>query len=245
MFLIQPLIWVVLILFIGIIDRKKTRSKILKILSLILLVLFTNPYLINKAFFNWEPSAKKFEQLKHYDVAIVLGGFSNSTAQPRDRIHFVKGADRLIHAIELYKIGKVDKILLSGGTSRIIGEKQSEALTIVPFLVRMGIPKEDILIDSLSKNTHENAVESSKLIKSKFPYASCLLMTSAFHMKRSEACFLKEGLVLETFPTDYYGKTFFWSPGNTFMPRSEAFSLWNLLIKEWVGIAAYKVAGYI
>lgn len=245
MFLIQPLIWIIVIITIGLFDKDKKRARRLFILAFLLLVTFTNPFLINTLYNNWEPAPKTYSSLDHYEVIIVLGGYSNSTQEPLDRVHFVKGADRILHAIEIYKLGKANALLLSGGTSRVLGEKISEATSVYPFLKNMGIPEKAILLESTSRNTHENAKYTADIINEKYPGGTFLLITSAFHMKRAEACFQKEGLDVITFPTDYYGNEFYWTPGNIIVPKSNAFMLWHILIKEWIGIVAYKITGYI
>jgi uncharacterized SAM-binding protein YcdF (DUF218 family) len=214
-------------------------------MSLFPILFFSNPYIINNILNSWEAERKRYEELDNYEVAIVLGGFSSSTQKPRDRVHFEKGADRLLNAIELYRLGKVDKILLSGGTSRIIGEKRSEATAVLPFIVNMGVRKSDIIIEAESRNTYQNAKYSSDLLKKHAPYGRYLLITSAFHMNRASACFEKQKVVHTQFPTDYYGSEFYWSPSKLILPKANAFLHWQILIKEWVGIAAYKVAGYI
>ena len=73
----------------------------------------------------------------------------------------------------------------------------------------------------------------------------CLLITSAFHMRRSLACYRKAGLDIETFSTDFYGlqdKIFLTS---ILLPSIEGFIIWEKLFKEWTGFVAYKIAGYI
>ena len=62
------------------------------------------------------------------------------------------------------------------------------------FLLNLGIPAADILIESESNNTRENAVFTQKLLTQKMPAAKCLLITSAFHMRRSIGCFNKVGM---------------------------------------------------
>lgn len=245
MFLIQPLNWIIIILILAIFHKNKKRASRLYLLAFLLLITFSNPFLINQLYNNWEPAPKSYTELGYYDLVIVLGGFSNASRPPRDRVHFVKGADRLIHAMEIYKIGKTQGLLLSGGSSRIVGEKISEAKSVMPFLLNMGIPRDSILLEANSRNTHENAKASKELIDSKYKGGKFLLITSAFHMRRAKACFEKEGIQVTAFPTDYYGNEINWSPVQTFIPKSDAFHLWNLLIKEWLGIIAYKIAGYI
>ncbi len=245
MFLIQPLNWIIVILILGILVKNRKQARKLYFLAATLTITFSNPFLINTIYNNWEPEAKTYSELAHYDVIIVLGGFSNSTREPRDRVHFVKGADRLLHALEIFKLGKADAILLSGGTSRIIGEKVSETSSVYPFLKNMGIPENSILVEADSRNTHENARKSVEIIKKSYKNGKYLLVTSAFHMRRAKACFEKEGLNVSVFPTDYYGHEFYWAPGQLIIPQSNAFLLWQLIIKEWIGIIAYKFAGYI
>ena len=55
------------------------------------------------------------------------------------------------------------------------------------------IAKADILIENDSRNTYENAVNSAKMLNTSYPNGRLLLVTSAFHMRRSLACFRKTG----------------------------------------------------
>jgi uncharacterized SAM-binding protein YcdF (DUF218 family) len=73
----------------------------------------------------------------------------------------------------------------------------------------------------------------------------CLLITSAFHMRRSLACYRKADLNIEPFTTDFYSHPRYFYPDGLFIPSIDAMMLWHKLFKEWLGLAAYKVAGYI
>ncbi len=189
----------------------------------------------------------KIEQITEpYDIAIVLGGFSSSNAYPRDRIHFQKGADRLTNALELYFQGKVKKIMLSGSSSNIIGERVSESERVKTTLKKLGFPMENLITEERSRNTRENAEFSKKTIEDLFEAdPKVLLVTSSFHMPRALGCFKKEGLEVTPFATDLYSFDFSWSPNSWLIPNSGALVKWNILLKEWMGIFAYKIAGYI
>ena len=243
MFLIQPLNWLIGLFIAGILLRKKKYSQKILISSLAFMILLTNPLIIDIVLNQWEYDRVNYSEQGEYQIGIVLGGFTKTTEFPRDRVHFQKGADRLLHAVDLYKLGKIKKILISGGTSRIIGEKRKEAENILPFLIRLGIPKKDILIEKESRNTHENALFSKDILKNR--PGKYLLITSAFHMKRAKACFDKVGIATDAFPTDYYAQKFYWSAHNTIIPRPNAFHYWSILIKEWVGLVFYYLVGYI
>ena len=98
--------------------------------------------------------------------------------------------------IHLYKLGKVGKILISGNDGHVVDRGLDEAVQFKIVLIDLGIPAEDILVENISKNTYENAVESKKVLANAgFENASVLLVTSAIHMRRSEACFVQAGLL--------------------------------------------------
>jgi uncharacterized SAM-binding protein YcdF (DUF218 family) len=73
-----------------------------------------------------------------------------------------------------------------------------------------------------------------------------ILITSAFHMRRSEACFRKVGLDVTGFSTDFYSalpKDRFGVMG--FLPSPQVLVYWNFLIKEWGRYIGYMVVGYV
>ena len=76
-----------------------------------------------------------------YDVAIVLGGFSDSKQEPRDRLHLSHSGTRLTHALQLYQEGRVRKILVTSGSAQVLGEKRREALEAEKFLLRNRYPQ--------------------------------------------------------------------------------------------------------
>ncbi len=72
-----------------------------------------------------------------------------------------------------------------------------------------------------------------------------LLITSAFHMKRSKGCFDQVGLATVTFPVDYYSSDIRVNFKELIQPTPQALINWHILVKEWVGLIAYRLAGYI
>ena len=187
----------------------------------------------------------KISEVKQHDVAIVLGGMSDYN-NDLDELTIYRQADRIFQAITLYRTGKVKKILISGDSGYITDRGLHEARQMKSILVKWGFPPEDILTEDISKNTHENAKESAKVLKKHKELKSYLLVTSGTHMKRSLACFKKEGLNCTPFSTDLLtNKTgsFHWD--QYFIPNMDNFGGWNKLIKEMVGYIAYSIAGYI
>jgi vancomycin permeability regulator SanA len=126
-YLMMPLVWVLGILLFARLTRNERLRKRLLTLGIGLVWLLGNNFLVNEALLLWEIPPTPMSRVGSYDVAIVLTGITNSTKQPRDRAYFEKGADRITHALQLYKMGKVKKILISGGSGSLNGQQGSEA----------------------------------------------------------------------------------------------------------------------
>ena len=109
----------------------------------------------------------------------------------------------------------------------------------------MGVPAEDMLIENEARNTHESAIYVPRLLQGRATPEECLLITSAFHMRRSRACFNKVGWKMDTFSADVHSHFRKFSPDVLFIPKIEALANWQILFKEWVGMTAYWFTGYI
>lgn len=195
--------------------------------------------------YTWEIAPVPYKEMKkQYDWGIVLTGVTQNDKQPADRVYFHHGADRVVHTVELYKIGIIRRIMISGGSGRLVTTERKEANEIYKAMVMMGVPEKDMTIENESRNTHESAVNVKELLKYETT-REYLLITSAFHVRRSEACFRKAGFKVDTFSTDFYTHPRHFTPDVLFIPKAESIVIWQKLFKEWTGMVAYKMAGYI
>ncbi|MDH5398269.1 MAG: YdcF family protein [Cyclobacteriaceae bacterium] len=210
-----------------------------------LLLFFTNPFLANEAMEQWEIPPIPYQQLtKKYDLAIVLTGVANNTKEPRDRIYFNKGADRVTHSLQLYKKGIVKKILLSGGTGSLNHVDYREADQLKEALLLMGVPEKDIILENESANTRGSAVNTHRFIAEQPHYQNLLLVTSSFHMRRASGCYEKVGLKTDLFPVDFYTHPRKWDILQL-VPTVDALKMWSVIIHEVLGVMAYWAMGYI
>ena len=108
-----------------------------------------------------------------------------------------------------------------------------------------GVPDSVITVEPEAVNTYENAVKTAEILNRDFPNQKYLLITSAFHMKRSELCLKKQNITFDTFPAGYLTDRPNFNFENVVIPSAAALGKWEHLIKEWVGIATYKVMGYL
>jgi uncharacterized SAM-binding protein YcdF (DUF218 family) len=112
------------------------------------------------------------------------------------------------------------------------------------YLLEIGIPETDILVEANSRNTHENARFVAEMMKGKD--ASFLLITSAFHMRRAEGCFKKAGIKVFSWPVDRISmpEDEIYNIQNLFVPSSESLMNWSLFLKEIIGYEVYRIMGY-
>lgn len=194
----------------------------------------------------WEIPPTPFEKIeKTYEWGIVLTGVTKSQMPVVDRVYFNRGADRVTHAIQLYKKGIVKKILISGGSGRLIDIGQREARELEDVFLMMGVAATDILVEDKSRNTHESALESKKILEKITQPVNCLLITSGFHMRRSRACFAKAGWDVDVFSTDFLTHRRLYSFDILLIPKTDSLIIWGHFIKETVGYISYKAVGYI
>lgn len=191
----------------------------------------------------WEVDGVKIEEVGHYDCAVVLGGMAEWD-NTHERLSIRRGGDRIWQAINLYHLGKVDKILISGNNGFLMDDELDESSQFKKVLVENGVPAEDILLENRSKNTYQNAVESKKVIDADPEIQSVLLVTSALHMRRSIACFNKAGFKdFGIFPTDHYTGERSYKFDQFIVPNVSTLKDWERLIHEWIGYVTYAMTG--
>jgi uncharacterized SAM-binding protein YcdF (DUF218 family) len=110
-------------------------------------------------------------------AAIVLGAFlSNNNPSPALQ-------DRLNTALQLYRTGKIDKFILSGGLGKP-GVNRTEAEAMKEYLERYNIPAEKMILEGNSHNTKENLQNTASLLDNTSK-KNLYLVTNDFHMKRA------------------------------------------------------------
>ena len=245
-YLTMPLVVVCIFLLLAALLRPSPRKKIFFRLALFLLLFWSNDFVANEAMRLWEIPATPFRQVsKTYEWAIVLSGVAKAEMEPNDRVYFQRGADRVTHTVQLYKSGLVKKILISGGSGRLLDIGEREADDLARAMVMMGVHQDDIMVEADSKNTHESAVAATNLLRAMSTPEDCLLVTSAFHMRRAAACFKREGWEVDIFSTDFFTHQRTFTLDVLLIPKIEALISWHHIIKETTGYVAYRIAGYI
>jgi uncharacterized SAM-binding protein YcdF (DUF218 family) len=244
-YILLPVTWIALALLGALFLRNPKWKKRCLISAVLLFFFFTSIPVVNSLLRWYEPEPVVIAGMPVYEYAVVLSGVVNIDMPPRDRVHYHKGADRVLHPAQLYKEGKIKKIIITGGSGRIFTEGRPEADELKKTLLMCGVAEEDILIERESFNTHENAVFTKRMLDSIGVRSKVLLVTSAYHMPRSMGCFKKAGIEFDIFPVDYYQSSWKWTPDFWLIPSERALIGWNILIREWLGYGMYFIMGYI
>ncbi|HSY77246.1 MAG TPA: YdcF family protein [Bacteroidia bacterium] len=243
-FLITPIFWIFILLLAGILVKRHPLKKRLLIASFAMFYFFSNDYIQDACMYCWEIPATPDSAIQgKYDVAIILGGISNYDNK-LNRIQFFHGSDRLLQAYQLYKQGKVRKLLIDGGSGNLRGVNV-EGPNLRRYLLNVGVPDTDILLEPKSRNTHENATFAKHLLDSVAPNGRYLLVTSGYHMRRAVGCFNKAGIHTLTYTTDRIAGPQKYDLDYLFIPDVGALTTWQILIHECVGYLSYKIAGYL
>jgi uncharacterized SAM-binding protein YcdF (DUF218 family) len=176
------------------------------------------------------------------DGIVVLGGSIDADISATHHVAVVRGAaDRVIAAAALARRYPNARVIFSGGSANLISNDAKEADYAASLFESLGVSKDRLIMERLSRNTLENA-EFSKTIAAPKNGERWLLVTSAYHMPRSVGLFRKAGFAVEPYPVD-------WRVGG----RADLLDFHTLAveglagvdigIREWIGLAAYRISG--
>jgi uncharacterized SAM-binding protein YcdF (DUF218 family) len=237
LFLLFPLLYVFALLLIAILSKKAKVKRRCLLYAIILLYVFSNPFLLNRFAHAWDVAPTKLEKGKVYSGAIVLGGFAGDDSEGNGR--FGPAADRFIQGVLLQKTGRIKYILISGGNGNLNPDGFREADWAKSKLKEMQIPDSCILIEGNSRNTLENASMSKTLLQKHGQQGPYLLVTSAFHMRRSLMIFKKRGVDVIPYSCNYIAGIEKISLLEL-VPNAEVLNKWSVYIKEVIGFVAYS-----
>jgi uncharacterized SAM-binding protein YcdF (DUF218 family) len=167
--------------------------------------------------------------------------------QPQsEEIQFSRSGDRLFQAIKLFKTGRIKKIIFTGGSGNLYQPEIKEGEYIRKYLLEIGLPRNSFIIESLSDNTNESALYTSKLLKHlKLDQSKLVLITSAVHMRRSLACFQKQNITtIVPYATDFYSGKFRFDFDHCFLPETITLANYYAVFHEMIGYSIYKLMGY-
>jgi len=168
-------------------------------------------------------------------LVVVLGaGYSPDESMPvMSRIGY-DSMYRLIEGIRIYRMIPGGKLLLSGGSTHGLGSSAEDMAAIAKGI---GVSEQDIIIESKSRDTKDEAQIISAMIKDE----RFILVTSAAHMSRSMALFTKLGMNPIPAPTRSLEERIYSRTTNPFFPSSMNLQKAEMAIHEYLGIIWAKL----
>jgi uncharacterized SAM-binding protein YcdF (DUF218 family) len=241
--LVSPLAWVLVLAIAAAVTDRREVARGLAGLAAVVLYVFSTGFVASRMARELESSAARtMRDDVTYDVVIVLGGMvddqiSATWGEPA----YNDNVERLLVPYDLLRTGRARSAILSSGVGHF-GDGIPEADILVDQLARWGIAKERLVPERASRNTHENAVESKRLVDQRGD-KTVLVVTSAFHMSRAAGCFKKVGLTVDTLPVDRRTAAPRFTPMEL-IPRAGNLHECAHVIHEWVGRVVYRLRGY-
>ncbi len=197
----------------------------------------------------WSPEAAnggmpipRVESFPNCDAIVLLGGGMGFNKEASPYAEMWSGADRVWQAARAWKAGKAPIVIPSG-----LGCAESDA----QLLLDLGVPRGSIHLENAARNTEENARFSEQTVNACVPAKvpavprKVLLVTSAWHMRRSVLMFRKYAPALEVVPcaTDFETTVRFANRGwavADFFPDATSFWANSVLFHELLGYWGYK-----
>lgn len=220
-------------------QRKRFGCLAFNLSACLTLLLYLSCTLVGAKLFGQPLENRYSQQPAAAQVIVVLGGGSvGSVPDGAERGGLMSaGAARLLTAARLAKQHSLP-VLISGG--QVFSDGASEALVAERILLQLGLPQEQIIVETQARTTQENAAYSAALCRER-GYKNVLLLTSALHMPRSMQFFERylgeQGIKVAAYPCDYT-----LNPKGQFNPRwlvpqLQAFDITCMALHEYVGMA--------
>ena len=231
----SPLGLIIVLLLFGILRKKILPS----LLALLLLTLLSLPLVSNQLIKSLERNYSVISpnELDTADTVVVLSGMLQTIKQD-SMIHyeFSEAVDRIFAGINLLKMGKAQKIILTRG--KLPWNKGvPEGDYLAEFVQSQGIDPNRILLTEIVQNTNDEAKAISKMLPKT---SEVILITSAFHMPRAEKVFQNQNLKIIPYAVDFRSSAKDIDVLD-FLPQANAFKDSSFYFREIIGRLYYSL----
>ena len=180
---------------------------------------------------------------------VILGGAVEGglIGPERGEVSLEGSAERVTKGLELMRTYPNTPFIYSGFSGKLVPRGISEADAFRALVHEQGLEGHPGYYENQSRNTYENVLFIKQILKQihgeNKAIKPVLLITSASHMYRSIQLFQKQEMVVIPVPVDYQTGTSVSSIHWGVFDLTEGSRLWNRLLHELIGLAAYWVTG--
>jgi uncharacterized SAM-binding protein YcdF (DUF218 family) len=225
---------VIIVILIGLIKNKKK----LIYIAIGVLYIISTPIFSNNFFKLVEGSEyrKPISAIDSADAIVVLSGMLEIN-EVGDSTYVEWGdPDRFFGGIALFKAGKSQKLVFTGGKMPWDKAKKTEGEVLKEYAILNGIPAKKVFVTKDVENTADEAVAVNELIS---PSKRIILVTSAYHMYRASRLFEKEGIKVIPYKVDYKVARSLKTTIMDFLPDAESLKQSETGIRELLGRLIY------
>ncbi len=236
--LLKPDTWLIILIVLLAVYKSKFFSILVIALLILISIIPIGDFLLRPLESDFLPP-KNVRQT--HGVIILGGGEEPIQSREWDMPQINSAGDRLITGVLIANQYPNTKLIYSGGTGSLDQNTVKGANIAREIFNNLDQMKNRVIYEDKSRNTRENALFVKEIVQtdSTKPW---LLITSAFHMRRSYNTFCKVGFTnIIPYPTDHRSGGFKQRIGWNF---SKNFEDLNTGLREWIGLVAYKVKGY-
>jgi uncharacterized SAM-binding protein YcdF (DUF218 family) len=238
--LLPPMLWMLLLLAVLVFWRRAWARKLLLYTTLLIFALHSGPvnYALRYPLESRYPPLLDPKTAGSYDAIVVLtsGVISAGGLAPFPSVDEFMFR-RLDEAWRLYRI-QPKPIIVSGGHVDPFTADKNENKIARDYLIRWGVPENDVIGEAKSRDTFESAVEVQKLLRQK-GFKRYLLVTSAVHMPRSMLAFSALAPEPIAAPGDFSLGLWEITPFD-FVPNEQAARKLFITLHEYLGLANYN-----
>jgi uncharacterized SAM-binding protein YcdF (DUF218 family) len=233
---VLPIMLVIIVILIGLIKNKK------KLIYIVIAVLYiTSTPIFSSNFFKLVEGSEYRMPISAIDIAdaiVVLSGMLE-IKELGDSTYIEWGdPDRFFGGITLFKAGKAQKLVFTGGKMPWDKAKKTEGGILKEYAISNGIPAEKIFVTKDVMNTADEAVAVKELIS---PSKRIILVTSAYHMYRAKRLFEKQGFIVIPCKVDYKTGRNIQITFMDFLPSAGNLELTEIGIREIIGRLFYLI----
>ena len=150
--------------------------------------------------------------------------------------------DRFFAGLELFRTGKAPRLLFTGGSSPFRPGQLPEGQHYLQEAAVLGVPEAAMSSTPPVHNTAEEAVAIRRLLPAR--QSRVLLVTSAFHMRRSQRLFEHQGIQVLPFPVDFQARGRWagppWRDPIQWLPSASALNSSTHALRELLGRLVYR-----
>lgn len=251
LFTLQKLIWYlamppsspIMLMLIGLLIARKRRKtgKALVVAGLAILYLLSLDPVANLLLRPLENVAPPLQQLPAAVDAVVVPGGGSVDLAPfgAPSVPNAETWTRLVKGVEIARKLNVP-LVLTGGNGEPFATRLNDAEVMAAAAFGLGIPREQVIVETRSRNTLENSHAVRTVVKGN----RIILATSAYYMKRAVRLFSKRGFTVIPAPTYHLCQVrktnvFTLIPGAGNLARS------STALAEWFSLGWWTLRGEI